>query len=204
MQTDIKFLTYELFERQPCLLAVNDDWTFFLWWSSLLYLQICSFKNDIRNLPWINRLLLSKKKPSNATTHLKQMSATLISNLSSLKMITKYRLGQTHFFSIYPTFKLIPLVSLVVWIRSNITRLLDLMNYLPQSIVIMQMSSLLCLPLFFNKFAIMAHYLTTWNRLLSQPFTKKGCISSLYNYRLISLTCITCKNMEHIVLSNYQ
>ena len=113
MQTDIKFLTYELFERQPCLLTVNDDWTFFV----MVFIVVSPkmlLQNDIRNLPWINRLLLSKKKPSNATTHLKQMSATLISNLSSLKMITKYRLGQTHFFSIYPTFKLIPLVSLVV------------------------------------------------------------------------------------------
>ena len=57
MQTDIKSLIYEFFERQHALLSVNDNWTFFRDGP-----QRCISKNvpskmtkHIRDLPWINR-----------------------------------------------------------------------------------------------------------------------------------------------------
>ena len=41
-----------------------------------------------------------------------------------------------------------------------------------------------------------------WKESLVTAIHKKGSTSSASNYRPISLTCIACKIMEHVVLSN--
>ena len=58
------------------------------------------------------------------------------------------------------------------------------------------------LALIFNKFLARGDVADGWQQANVSPVFKEGEKYDAANYRLVSLTCICCKTIEHILISN--
>ena len=209
LKDDINQLTTTYFHRNPNSRDINENWNF--------------FRNNLTSV--VDRNIPSRN--TKAKAHLPWITREIITNVNALDIPTLQTNGQiitndrdNHFSSvftqeIYPIPKLSPSVySDIPFLEIGIDGVVKQLKNIKQNKAtgpdelparVLKETAAEIAPIITHIFQ--QSYNTSklpddWLQALVTPIHKKSLKSDPANYRPISLTCILCKVLEHIILSN--